>query len=274
MKKEHVRQPLWKYLLMVIIFVIHFSPFYVLITMCLKKQTDLSSRWLLPNYFTLENFARAWNHSNIPQALLNTTIITLGSVVLIILIGSFAAYPLARRRSRLNTGISKLCMVIMMVPPLTILVPLYSTLAQMGGISTYWGMIALSVTFQLPLSIYLFTNFIRSIPSALDEAAEIDGCGYAKAFLYIILPQMKPVIASVIIMCGVFCRNDYSLALYVMQAPEKQTLTLVVSSFFSQNASDLNGAAAVALIAVLPMIILYLTMQKYFVKGMVDSAVK
>lgn len=274
LKNKKNSQPLWKYLLMVIIGVVHFSPFYVLITMCLKKKTDMSSRLTLPNYLYLDNFKRAWNHSNIPQAFINTAIITFFSIIFIILIGSFAAYPLARRKSKLNSGISKLSMVIMMVPPLTILVPLYSTLSQMGGVSTYWGMIALNVTFQLPMSIYLFTNFIRSIPSALDESAQIDGCGYGRAFFYVVLPQLKPVIATVTIMCGVTCWNDYTFSLYVMQAPEKQTLTLVVSSFFSQNASDLNAAAAVALLAALPTVVLYIFMQKYFVQGMVDSAVK
>lgn len=262
------------YILMIVIGIVHFSPFYVLLNMCLKKKTDMSSRWKMPNYLYFDNFKRAWNHSDIPQALLNTFIITLCSVILIVVVGSFAAYPLARRKSKFNNAISRLSMLIMMVPPLTILVPLYSTMVKFHGISTFWGIIALNVTFQLPLSIYLFTNFIRSIPSALDEAALIDGCGYGRAFFNIILPQMKPVIASVTILCGVTCWNDYTFSLYILQSPAKRTLTLVVSSFFGQSSSDLNGAAAVALIAVLPMLLIYILLQKYFVQGMVDSAVK
>ena len=273
-KKPTFKRAWWKYLIMLLVSALHATPFYVMITMCLKDRTDLSSRWAFPATISLDNFVRGWNHANLPLAFKNNIIITVCSSVLIVLIGAFAGYPLARRKTRLNNTISRLSMGIMMVPPLAILVPIYSTLSKMHGVSTYWGIIALLVTFNLPLSIYLFSNFIRSIPSALDEAAEIDGCGYGRAFFKIILPQLKPVIASVIIMCGLGCWNDYSFSLYVMQSPEKQTLTLVVSSFFSQNDNDLNAAAAVALMAVAPLIIAYLCLQKYFVQGMVDSAVK
>ena len=130
------------------------------------------------------------------------------------------------------------------------------------------------VTFTLPMSIYLFTNFIAAIPKSLDEAAALDGCGYARTFFSIILPQLKPVITSVAILNGVGYWNDYSFSLYLLQAPKLKTVTMVISSYFSQATSELNVAAAAAMCAVLPLVAVFIVLQKYFVQGMVDSALK
>lgn len=130
------------------------------------------------------------------------------------------------------------------------------------------------VTFQLPTSIFLFTNFIVSIPKSLDEAAAIDGCPRLRIFFSIILPQLKPVTASVIIMTGVSCWNDYMFSLYFLQSPQIKSVTLSVASFFTQTQSNMGAAAAGALLGIVPIVALYLCLQKYFVKGMVDSAIK
>ena len=264
----------WVYVLAVLICALHFTPFYVLITMSLKKMSDLSSRWTMPHYLYLENFRNALSDSPLPRAFLCTAIITVLSVFFLILIGGMAAYPLARRRTKGNSLLRRFVMGMMMVPPLTILVPLYSTMVSLGGISTYWGIVTMLVTFNLPLSIYLFSNFIASIPRALDEAASIDGCGHVRIFFQILLPQLKPVITSVIILTGVGCWNDYTFSLYMLQSPKIKSVTLVIANYFTQTNIDLNAAAATALIAVLPMILAFLFLQKYFVQGMVDSAIK
>ena len=130
-------------------------------------------------------------------------IITFFVVVIEVFAGCMGAYPLARNRSRLNKVVKALIMGVMMVPGLSIVVGVYSTLVNLHAISTYWGIIIVTAAFGLPLSIYLYSNFISSIPRTLDEAAAIDGAGAAQTFLHIILPQLKPVTVSVIIMKGV-----------------------------------------------------------------------
>ena len=102
-------------------------------------------------------------------------------------------------------------------------------MANIGGINTYWGIIVALVTFQLPTSIFLYSNFIQSIPVALEEAAAIDGCGPIQIFFKIILPQLKPVTASVIIITGVYCWNNYQFALYLLQSPKMKTVTLAIA---------------------------------------------
>ena len=142
------------------------------------------------------------------------------------------------------------------------------------GISTLWGIILVSSAFGLPMTIYLFTNFIGAIPPSLDEASAIDGCGVAQTFFYIILPQLKPVTVTIVILNGVSIWNEYAYSLYILQKPKMYTLTLMISQYFSAGGKDLNGAAAAACVAIFPLIIAYIFLQKYFIQGTIDSAVK
>ncbi|MGN0333135.1 MAG: carbohydrate ABC transporter permease [Lachnospiraceae bacterium] len=271
---EKKKNGLFRWPIVLIILLVYCSPFYILTAISFKPSTDLSSYWKFPTAPTLENFKTAIEQGGIFSALLHTIIITFVTVCLLVLVGSLAAYPLARNRSRLNKVIKSFILGIMMVPPLSILVPLYSILVDMGGINQYWGIILILLTFELPQAIFLYTNFIASIPTALDEAAAIDGCGPVRTFFYIILPQMKSVTASVIILTGIHCWNDYQFSLYILQSSKMSTVTLAISSFFSQTTSNLNAASAAALLAILPVCLCFLFLQKYFIKGMVDSAVK
>ena len=271
---KQTKTNLYRIPVLLVIFAVYLSPFYILLNISLKPVSDLSSRWKFPQAPTLENFQVAIEQGGILQALIHSFFIMAVTVLLIVAVGSLAAYPLARNKSRLNKVVKSFILGIMMVPPLSILVPLYSVLVDIGGINQYWGIILTLLTFELPMSIFLYTNFIASIPTALDEAAAIDGCGPVRAFFYIILPQLKSVTASVVILAGIHCWNDYQFSLYILQSSSMRTVTLAISSFFSQTTSNLNAASAAAFLAILPVVICFLFLQKYFIKGMVDSAVK
>jgi len=153
-----------KWILTLIASAISFIPFYITINVAFKPMTDMSSRWLPPKTLYLGNFITAIEKAKIFDAMKNSLIITVFSVAIIVFVGAMAAYPLARFRDKVNRGILNLIVAIMMVPPLSILVPLYVNLSNMGGISTFWGIIIVIATFQLPLSIFIYSNFIISIP--------------------------------------------------------------------------------------------------------------
>lgn len=249
-------------------------PFYITITVAFKKKSDLSSRWVFPHYIYLNNFATAINEGHLDRAVLNSVIITIFAIIIVVCASSIAAYPLARIKSRFSTIITSIVLGVMMVPSLSILVPLYGFMVNIKAVNSYWGIILVLATYELPLSIFFYKNFISSVPNALDEAARIDGCGMMGTFFKIILPQLKPVTASVIILTGVKIWNDYRFSLYFLQSSTKQTIVLAISNFFNDYSSNLNAAAAAALIGAIPMVIVYLSMQKYFVSGLADGAVK
>ena len=264
----------WKTAAALGIVVFHFIPFYILVSVALKRQMDTSSRWKMPGYIQLDNFSTALAKGNLVHAVFNTLLITVVAVVLIVLVGAMAAYPLSRVKTKMNRLILSFIVSVMMVPPLSVLVPLYKTMVAIGGINKFWGIIMVSVTYNLPISIFLFTNFIATIPRELDEAGMIDGCSRFGGFYRVVMPALKPVTASVVILTSVYIWNDYAFQLYFLQKSQCRTITLAIASFFTENASDLNAGAAAALLAIVPPILLYLSMQKYFIKGIADGAVK
>lgn len=266
----------WKYVVGAFLIILYLLPIYVLIMMAFKKMTDFSSYLMPPEYFYLDNFIGVIQSGKIAAALKNTVLITLGVVLVEVIFGCMAAYPLSRNRSKLNNLIYSFCLGVMMIPALSILVGVYTEMVQLKGINHLWSVIAIGSAFGLPLSINFYVNFIASIPVALDEAATIDGAGAFRTFWSVILPQLKPVTVSVVILKGVAAWNDYLYPSYMLQKPATYTLVLLIKQYFgsASSAMDLNSAAAVAVICVAPLIIAYLCLQKYFIQGQIDGAVK
>ncbi|WP_022885578.1 carbohydrate ABC transporter permease [Glaciibacter superstes] len=260
--------------LLVIVF-LQLLPFYVALTTALKERTDLSSQWVFPiaDIF-FGNFATAIESGNILRAIGNSVIVTVVSTVLVCVLGALAGYPLARRRSVLNTGVSLLNIGLIMIPPLSILVPLYTLLNQMGAVNTYWGVILVMVTAQLPLAIFLYTAFMRSLPISVEEAATMDGASRLQILFRVVFPMLKPVTATVVILTGVAVWNEFALSGYILTAPEMQTIAPAIASFFSVQSNNLPAAAAASLMAVLPVLVAYLFLQKFFIKGLVTGAEK
>jgi raffinose/stachyose/melibiose transport system permease protein len=264
----------WKTAAALMISAVQLVPIYVTTMVALKPQTDLSSTWEPPVHLALGNFSKAIEQGGLLRALANTVFITACSTVLVVVIGAMAAYPLARSRSRLNAAVITFILSILMIPALSLLVPLYVLMVRARAISTFWGIVPIHVTFNLPLSIFMFTNFIRTIPRELEEAALLDGCSVYSIFLRIVMPLLKPVTVSVVLLTAAQVWNDFQYSIYFLQKPTMRVLTLSIASFFGISGSDPHVAAAGALFAVLPMVVLYLFLQKYFVRGMVESAFK
>lgn len=265
----------WKIAVTLLVSAVSILPIYITVIVSLKEQADLSSSyWVPPGAVFWQNYASAFQVGRLARAFFNTSVIAGGAVAVIVLLSAMAAYPLARNKTRLNTLVTTFVLSILMIPALSMLVPLYVLLVRVKGISTYWGMILIHVTFSLPLSIFLYMNFVRSIPRDLDEAALIDGCGVYSIFYRIILPLLKPVTVSVIILTGVMVWNDYQFSLYFLQKPEMRVITLAIASFFAVSGTNVHQAAAAAIMAIVPITALYVVLQRYFVKGMIDSAIK
>lgn len=258
-----------------IVMIIQIVPFYIATTVSFKARTDLSSRWLPPSEeLYLDNYETAIERGRILNAIRNSTAVTSVSTVFVCALGALAAYPLARIRSRFNRVITLVILGVMMVPPLSILVPLYTMMNNFNAVNTYWGIILLMITGQLPLSIFLYMNFIATLPIALEEAALIDGASYFQIFFQIIMPLLKPVTASVIILTGTLIWNDYQLSLYMLTTSDMRTITTAIGAFFSQQSSNLGAASAASLLGMLPILITYLFLQQYFISGMVAGAEK
>jgi raffinose/stachyose/melibiose transport system permease protein len=264
----------WKYILALIICAIQLVPVYISVTVSLKPQSDVSSYWTLPLKPYWQNYAEAFRSSNLPRAFFNTTVISVFSTISVVILAAMASYPLARNPSKLNVKVKSFILSMMMIPALSLLVPLYVMLIRMGMISNYPGIVMVHTAFNLPLAIYMISNFINTIPRELDEAALIDGSSVYAIFYRIVAPLLKPVIISIVILTAVPVWNDYQYSLYFLQKPAMQVVTLAIASFFSLTSSDPHIAAAMALLVVIPIAVLYIFLQKYFIKGIMDGAIK
>ena len=250
-------------------------PFYITVTSALKARSDLSSQWLPPfSGIHWQNFATAIEQGGILRAIGNSAIVTLGATVLVCVLGALAAYPLARRPTIGNKLVLAGVVGLIMIPPLSILVPLYSMMSQWHAINTYWGMILVMTATQLPLSIFLYTAFMRALPVSIEEAASVDGASGVQVLFRVVVPMLKPVTATVVILASVSVWNDYALSVYLMRSPEMRTIAPATATFFSTTSSDVGAAAAASLLSVLPVLVVYLVLQKYFIKGMVAGSEK
>ncbi|HUI72927.1 MAG TPA: carbohydrate ABC transporter permease [Spirochaetia bacterium] len=275
MMSAHTRRPISaKTFVGLVIVAVQLLPVYVTLTVALKGQTDLSSVWVLPAAPVWDNFAQALGAGKLARAFMNTTIITVAATALVVLLGALAGYPLARSRSRLNSVVLGFILAIMMIPALSLLVPLYVLMNRLRAISTFQGIIPVHVAFNLPLTVFLFTNFIRSVPRELDEAAFLDGCSVYSIFYRIMLPLLKPVTVTSVILTSVAVWNDFQYSIYFLQKSEMRVITLAINGFFGISGSNLHVGSAAALLSIIPVTVLFLVLQRYFVSGMVAGAIK
>ena len=273
-KKKDLWHSILPKFIAILIIGIYLMPIYVVVVTSLKPMSDHSSRLIPTATLYIENYIKVFKSSNILTAIKNSAIITIGSVGIVVIAGCLAAFPMARNRGLFSKIVKAFILGVMMVPGLSMIVGIYSTLVSIHAISTFWGLIVVCAAFGLPMSMYMYSNFISSIPESLDEAAAIDGAGVLRTFFQIIIPQLKPVTVSIILLQGISSWNEYGYALYILQKPSMYNITLTVKQYFSAQLKDLNGAAACAVVAIIPVVIIYLLLQKYFVQGALDSAVK
>lgn len=258
---------------LVVAVVVQLAPFYIALTTSLKAPTELTSQWVLPQQGVYwQNFRIAVEDGGILRAIGNSAIVTVVSTIAVCLLGAFAAYPLARRRTTLNRLVLAGIVALIMIPPLSILVPLYSLLTDLGGTNTYWGAVVAMVVTQLPLSVFLYTAFMRGLPVAIEEAAAVDGANLLQMLFHIVFPMLKPVTATVAILTSVAVWNEYALSVFLLRDPEVRTIAPTISTFLASQGNSLGAAAAAALISVAPVLLAYLVLQRYFIKGMVAGA--
>lgn len=261
---------------LVIICVACLVPFYVLLVLALNSPGRIfyEGNMFVPD-FHFSNFIEAWEESRIGQAMVNSAIITAGTLALTIVLGGLAGYAIARRRTRFNSFVFGLLLSCMMIPGIINTVPLYTLMRRLHAVNTLYGMILVCSTLALPSAVFIYSTFIASLPRELDEAAVMDGCTGFSVFWRIIFPVMKPATASFVILNGFGIWNNYSQSVFFLQSRSKQNIPQALSVFFQQfGGADWNMMAATATIAIVPVVVVFLVFQKQFISGLASGAVK
>ena len=206
--------------------------------------------------------------------LLNSVIVLSISLVLLLLISAFAAYPLSRFQFKLSAPIYALIVACMSIPMHITLIPVFKMAKDSGLYDSIWALIGPYVAFGIPISVFILTSFMKAIPKEIEEAAAIDGCNKYRMFFTMILPLSKAGLSTLAIYNGVTMWNEFSFAYTLTQSKSARTLPLAVWDFQGQYSMNTPMIMAVLTLTILPMIILYIFMQDKLVKGMTAGAVK
>lgn len=262
-----------QYLLLVIAGLVTLFPFYAMIVMSLRTPgvplTFPDS--LLPTELTWENYEEIFATGKMPLWLLNTTVYSVCSVILVMLFSSMAGYGFAKKRFKGRDGLFWLFIAMVMVPYHVSLIPQFMMLSKMGGVNTYWGLIL--PTLANVQATFLMRQFIQGIPDELIEAAKVDGASEARIFFTIILPLCKPILATLGLFVFLWHWNDFLWPLIAAQRVDMQVLTTGVARMLQEEA-PLSATLAGSAVALAPILIAYLFASKYFTEGAMMSGVK
>lgn len=252
------------------------SPLILLVISALRPLSDFLSNgpvsW--PQEITLANFPEAWEAGQFGTAYLNSTILLLVKVPLGVFVASLLAYALSKLVMPFRNVILFTVVLGMTVPIYIAIVPLFTMLRGVGMTDSILGIIPPYIAFGLPLQVLILQSFFRRVPGELLEAARIDGAGDVRIFFRIVVPLSVPALVTVAILDGVATWNELFLALSLLSSESRRTIPLGLLNFQGQFATNYTGLAAGILIAVIPILVLYMVLQKYIVGGLTAGATK
>jgi raffinose/stachyose/melibiose transport system permease protein len=257
-----------------IVSVAYVMPFVlVLINSFKPKMEILDNPLALPVEFTWDNFNQALQKMEFFRSLTNSIIITTLSVGSLILISSMMAFYLSRTKNKFTKVTFLILVSSMIVPFQALMIPFMSIFAPFVSLNNQAALIFFYMGFGVALSTFLYHGFISNIPTELDEAAALDGASDFTIFWKIIFPMLKPVTATVAIINALWIWNDYLLPVLVL-TPETQTLPLSTYLFYGTYATEYGQAMAGLVLAVIPIVVFYLALQRQFISGISSGAVK
>lgn len=250
-------------------------PIYFMIVSAFKnKDAYIANKWGLPTALILDNFVTAFSGEKFFIRFANSIILTVGSVGISLIIACLAAYAFARMDFPLKRGLFNLFISLMVIAPVVLIVPLFVSMVQWKMVNTYQGVILIYTGLMLPFSTYLMTNFFRTIPKEIVDAALIDGASSFGIFWRIFMPLSAPAVMTLIVVNALWVWNELLIALVFLQKDELKTLMVGIAALRSRNYVDIPATMAGLLIATIPIVILYMFGQKYFIRGLVSGAVK
>ncbi|KFJ05595.1 carbohydrate ABC transporter permease [Bifidobacterium tsurumiense] len=277
-RKVIARILLWAVLIVLLLLFI--APFILVVINVFKTKADITSNPLSlvgKHGFTLANFPAAMEKMNFWTVFTNSTIITISATILTVVFSAMAAYVIVRNpRWKAGAILFALMIASMVIPFQVLMVPLVSVYGGLLGVlNSRITLILMHVGFSVSLATFMFHGAIRTnIPAELEEAAEIDGCSKWRTFWRIVFPLLKPTIATVTIIDAMAFWNDYLLPSLVLGRKELYTIPIATQAFYGTYSTDIGLIMAALLLAMLPILILYVFLQRFVVEGVTSGAVK
>ncbi|MEU6275661.1 carbohydrate ABC transporter permease [Streptomyces populi] len=251
-------------------------PVWWIIALSFKEPSTLTDGNFIPTDWTWENYQGIFQTSEFTRALINSIGIALISTVIAVVLGTMAAYAVARLRFPGKSLLIGMSLLIAMFPPISLVSPLFNIERIIGIFDTWTGLIIPYMTFSLPLAIYTLSAFFREIPWDLEKAAKVDGATPAQAFRLVIAPLAAPGVFTTAILVFIFCWNDFLFAISLTSTSAARTVPAAIAFFTgsSQFAQPTGSIAAAAVVITIPIIVFVLLFQRRIVAGLTSGAVK
>ncbi|WP_026583275.1 carbohydrate ABC transporter permease [Bacillus sp. J33] len=255
--------------------IIFLIPFYFVFINSVKGFADIlidAAAW--PKEFLFSNYVKVWDIINFPRAFWNSLIITVISNIGLVVISSMAAWKMVRTPGKFSKILFVFFVSAMVIPFQTVMIPLMKLGGTLNLTNSIPGLIIMYFGFGVPLSLFLYHGFIKTVPIEIEESARIDGCSQFGVFWRIVFPLLKPITVTVVILNTLWIWNDYLLPLLVLQDAELRTIPLATSSFFAQYTKQWDMGLAALVMGITPVIIFFLFLQKHIIKGIAQGSIK
>ena len=273
-RQDAARVAIWAGMLLLLL--VTLFPFYWMVNTSLKPQSEIfqSPPTFVSANWTLAGYARVLATRAVGRYFWNSAVISVGSTLLAMGLSALAAYGFSRFRMRWERPLILLLLFTQMLPGTLLIIPYFQLMANLRLINTYLALILAYASFALPFSTWMLIGFFRSIPLELDEAAMVDGCGRIKAFWRVILPLSLPGLVAVGILTFLLAWNAYVFALVLTTDPKMFPLSVGIANMMGEYQVVWNEMMAAAVLATLPVFLLYGFLERYLVQGITAGAVK
>jgi multiple sugar transport system permease protein len=252
----------WRFAAVFLISAIVLVPIIAVLVLSLQPSLGSQTRGL-----TLENFGTVFAKTSVGTWLLNSLVVTLVTVFVAVIVAAPAGYVLSRGRSKLVSGYSLVLFIVQSLPVVTAVIPLFILFAQLGLVDNLVGVTIIYVGSTMSVAIWMMAAYFDSIPITLEEAAWMDGCSVFGGFLRIVLRNSLPGVLSTAIFAFLLAWNDYLVAVVFLRSDENYTLQIGLQTFFQQNQANWGLVMAVAVVMMLPPVLLFAVLNKYFSVG-------
>jgi ABC-type glycerol-3-phosphate transport system permease component len=264
-----------KYAILVLFLLVTVVPFFWMWSSALRSSREIfMDPFSLPSRLDFTNLVKAWTVGRFRGYFLNTLIITVPTVAGVVALSCLAGYALGRLRLAYGKPLLYLFLLGLMVPFQSIMIPLYYILRDIRILGTYWGMILPAVTLGLPFGVFLMQAFFRGLPGELADAARVDGCGELRCFRSVMLPLAGPAVSSLVVFQFMWTWNAFLMPLVYLQRENLRPLALGLMFFQGRYTQDYGLIAGGVAIVTIPIILVYIMLQRQFVRGLTAGALK
>ncbi len=261
--------------LMVLAALLFLLPFYFVIVNSLKPYGEiLQNAAALPTHIAWENYANAFQKIQFLRVFFNSLLITALSLVFLVLIGSMASWWMVRKKTIFTTALFFAFVIAMVTPFQSIMIPLMRVVTSLNFINNRLGLVVVYLGYCTPFTVFLYHGFIKSVPKEMEEAALIDGCNTLQTFFLLVIPVIRSMTVTVIILQTLLIWNDFLIPLLILPKRALQTIPLAVYSFFGQYTNRWDFALATLVLGMMPIVLFFLILQKHVVAGIRSGAVK